>query len=42
MKTDASGAALPVWHGYVAGTGPTNALLKFTAKIEMKRRRARR
>ena len=30
------GAALPVWHDYVAGTDPTNALSKFTAKIEMK------
>ena len=35
-KTNASGAALPVWHDYVAGTDPTNALSKFTAKIEMK------
>ena len=35
-KTDASGAAMLVWHDYVAGTDPTNALSKFTAKIEMK------
>ena len=35
-KTDASGAALPVWHDYVAGTDPTNTLSKFTTKIEMK------
>ena len=28
--------ALPVWQDYVAGTDPTNALSKFTAKIEMK------
>ncbi len=26
----------PVWQDYVAGTAPTNALSKFTAKIEMK------
>ena len=26
----------PVWQDYVAGTDPTNALSKFTAKIEMK------
>ena len=26
----------PVWHDYVAGTDPTNALSKFTAMIEMK------
>ena len=26
---------MPVWHNYVVGTGPTNALSKFTAKIEM-------
>ena len=36
VKTDASGAAMPVWHDYVAGTDPTNALSQFTAKIEMK------
>ena len=30
------GAATPVWQDYVAGTDPTNALSKFTAKIEMK------
>ncbi len=36
VKTDASGAAMPVWQDYVAGTDPTNALSKFTAKIEMK------
>ena len=30
------GAAMPVWHDYVAGTDPTNALSRFTAKIEMK------
>ena len=35
-KTDASGAAVLVWHDYVAGTDPTNALSKFTTKIEMK------
>ena len=35
-KTDVSGAAMPVWRDYVAGTDPTNALSKFTAKIEMK------
>ena len=35
-KTDASGAAMSVWQDYVAGTDPTNALSKFTAKIEMK------
>ena len=27
---------MPVWQDYVAGTDPTNALSKFTAKIEMK------
>ena len=27
---------MPVWHDYVAGTDPTNALSKVTAKIEMK------
>ena len=26
----------PVWQDYVAGTDPTNALSKFTVKIEMK------
>ena len=26
---------MPVWQDYVAGTNPTNALSKFTAKIEM-------
>jgi hypothetical protein len=36
VKTDASGAATPAWHDYVAGTAPANALSKFTAKIEMK------
>ena len=36
VKADASGAAMPVWQDYVAGTDPTNALSKFTAKIEMK------
>ena len=36
VKTDASGVAVPVWQDYVAGTDPTNALSKFTAKIEMK------
>jgi hypothetical protein len=46
-KTDASGAAMPVWQDYVAGTdptntfsvagtAPTNTFSKFTAKIEMK------
>ena len=25
-----------VWHDDVVGTGPTNALSKFTSKIEMK------
>ena len=35
-KTDASGAALPVWHDYVAGTDPTNGQSKFTTQIEMK------
>ena len=34
-KTDASGVAMPVWNDYVAGTDPTNAQSKFTAKIEM-------
>ena len=29
-------AATPVWQDYVAGTDPTNALSKFTVKIEMK------
>ena len=28
--------AMPVWQDYVAGTDPTNAFSKFTAKIEMK------
>ena len=36
VKTDASGAAMSVWQDYVAGTDPTNAQSKFTAKIEMK------
>ena len=36
VKTDASGAAMPVWHDYVAGTAPTNGQSKFTAKIEIK------
>jgi hypothetical protein len=36
VKTDASGVAMPVWQDYVAGTDPTNAFAKFTAKIEMK------
>ena len=36
VKTNASGVAAPVWHDYVAGTDPTNAASKFTAKIEMK------
>ena len=35
-KTDASGVAVLVWYDYVAGTDTTNALSKFTAKIEMK------
>ena len=35
-KTDASGVAVLVWQDDVAGTDPTNALSKFTAKIEMK------
>ena len=33
MKTDVSGAALPVWHDYVAGTDPTDAASRFTAEI---------
>ena len=36
IKTDADGAAMPVWQDYVAGTDPTNALSKLTAKIEIK------
>ena len=32
-KTDASGAAQPVWHDYVAGTDPTDAADRFTASI---------
>ena len=35
LKTDASGAAVPVWQDYVAGRDPTNALSKFTTKIEL-------
>ena len=35
-KTDASGAKMPVWPDYVAGTNSTNALSKSTAKIELK------
>ena len=30
------GAAVLVWQDYVAGTDPTNAQSKFTAKIKMK------
>ena len=33
VKTDASGAALPVWHDYVAGTDPTDAESRFAASV---------
>ena len=33
VKTDASGATLPVWHDYVAGTDPTDAASRFTAGV---------
>lgn len=35
LKTDASGAALPVWHDYVAGTDPTDAASRLTASISI-------
>lgn len=35
VKTDASGAAQPVWHDYVAGTGPTDAASRFTASVAL-------
>ena len=33
LKTDASGAVLPVWHDYVAGTDPTDAASRLTTSI---------
>ena len=35
VKTDASGAAQPVWHDYVAGTDPTDAASRFTASVAL-------
>lgn len=35
VKTDASGAAQPVWHDYVAGTDPTDATSRFTASVAL-------
>ena len=35
VKTDASGAALPVWHDYVAGTDPTDVASHFTASVAL-------
>ena len=35
LKSDASGAALPVWHDYVAGTDPTNADSRLRAEISV-------
>ena len=35
LKTDASGAVLPVWHDYVAGTDPTDAASRFTASVAL-------
>ena len=35
VKIDASGAAQPVWHDYVAGTDPTDAASRFTASVAL-------
>lgn len=35
-KTDAGGAAQPVWHDYVAGTDPTDSASRFTSSIALK------
>ncbi len=35
VKTDANGAAQPVWHDYVAGTDPTDAASRFTASVAL-------